>query len=183
MPIRRYGNFAATAPIPISPGGTTYWLNCSAALRAGRATSTTQVITGLGGQGKTRLVVEYAIRYACAYDLVWWIRAEDPATMRGDYVELAQELGLPAEKDDQAIAALRKELRQRRDWLLIFDNAEDDRELFPPDSSGLLPERHSGHVLVTSRRRDWPQAETAAPRRPARPGRGRVSPAPGPYGR
>ena len=27
-------------------------------------------------------------------------------------------------------------------------------------SSGLLPERHSGHVLVTSRRRDWPQAET-----------------------
>ena len=130
------------------------------ALRAGRATSTTQVITGLGGQGKTRLVVEYAIRYACAYDLVWWIRAEDPATMRGDYVELAQELGLPAEKDDQAIAALRKELRQRRDWLLIFDNAEDDRELFPPDSSGLLPERHSGHVLVTSRRRDWPQAET-----------------------
>ena len=130
------------------------------ALRAGRATSTTQVITGLGGQGKTRLVVEYAIKYACAYDLVWWIRAEDPATMRGDYVELAQELGLPAEKDDQAIAALRKELRQRRDWLLIFDNAEDDRELFPPDSSGLLPERHSGHVLVTSRRREWPQAET-----------------------
>jgi len=129
-------------------------------LRAGRVTSTTQVITGLGGQGKTQLVVEYAIKYACAYDLVWWIRAEDPATMRGDYVELAQELGLPAEKDDQAIAALRKELRQRRDWLLIFDNAEDDRELFPPDSSGLLPERHSGHVLVTSRRREWPQAET-----------------------
>ena len=130
------------------------------ALRAGQATSTTQVITGLGGQGKTRLVVEYAIRYACAYDLVWWIRAEDPATMRGDYVELARELGLPAEKDDQAIAALRKQLRQHRDWLLIFDNAEDDRELFPPDSSGLLPERHSGHVLVTSRRREWPQAET-----------------------
>jgi tetratricopeptide (TPR) repeat protein len=129
-------------------------------LRAGRATSTTQAITGLGGQGKTRLVVEYAIRYACAYDLVWWIRAEDPATMRGDYVELAQELGLPSEEDDQAIAALRRELRRRRDWLLIFDNAEDDRELFPPDSSGLLPERHSGHVLVTSRRRDWPHAET-----------------------
>ena len=124
-------------------------------LRAGRPTSAVQVITGLGGQGKTGLVVEYAYRYAGVYDLVWWIRAEDPATLRGDYVELAAELGLPAEKDDQAIAALRRELRRRRDWLLIFDNAEDPDELFP-----LLPDRHSGHVLVTSRRRDWPHAET-----------------------
>jgi tetratricopeptide (TPR) repeat protein len=124
-------------------------------LRAGRPTSAVQVITGLGGQGKTGLVVEYAYRYVGVYDLVWWIRAEDPATLRGDYVELAAELGLPAEKDDQAIAALRRELRRRRDWLLIFDNAEDPDELFP-----LFPDRHSGHVLVTSRRRDWPHAET-----------------------
>jgi len=124
-------------------------------LRAGRPTCAVQVITGLGGQGKTGLVVEYAHLYAAAYDLVWWIRAEDPATLRGDYVELAAELGLPAEKDDQAIAALRRELRRRRDWLLIFDNAEDPDELFP-----LLPDKHPGHVLVTSRRRDWPHAET-----------------------
>jgi tetratricopeptide (TPR) repeat protein len=124
-------------------------------LRSGRPASAIQVITGLGGQGKTALVVEYARRYAAAYDLVWWIRAEDPATLRGDYVELAAELGLPAEKDDQAIAALRRELRRRRDALLIVDNAEDPDELFP-----LLPERLSGHVLVTSRLRDWPHAET-----------------------
>ena len=124
-------------------------------LRAGRPTSGIQAITGLGGQGKTGLVVEYAHRYAGAYDLAWWIRAEDPATLRGDYVELAAELGLPAEKDDQAIAALRRELRRRRNWLLIFDNAEDPDELFP-----LLPDKHSGHVLVTSRRREWPHAET-----------------------
>ena len=125
------------------------------ALRAGNPASAVQVITGLGGQGKTGLVVEYAFRHAAAYDLVWWIRAEDQATMRGDYVELAEELGLPAEKDDQAIAALRRELRRRRNWLLIFDNAEDPGALFP-----LLPDRHSGHVLITARRRDWPHAET-----------------------
>jgi tetratricopeptide (TPR) repeat protein len=124
-------------------------------LRSGRPAAAIQVITGLGGQGKTGLVVEYAHRYAAAYDLIWWIRAEDPATMRGDYVELAAELGLPAEKDDLAIAALRRELRRRRDWLLIVDNAEDPDELFP-----LLPDKHSGHVLVTSRLREWPHAET-----------------------
>jgi tetratricopeptide (TPR) repeat protein len=123
--------------------------------RAGGATSAVQVITGLGGLGKTRLAVEYALRHGAAYDVVWWLRAEDPATMRGDYVELASELGLPSEQDDQAIAALRRELRRRRDWLLIFDNAEDPDELFP-----LLPERHSGHVLITSQRQGWPHAET-----------------------
>ena len=75
--------------------------------------------------------------------------------MRGDYVELAAEVGLPAEKDYQAISALRRELRRRPNWLLIFDNAEDPEELFQ-----LLPERHPGHVLVTSRLREWPYAET-----------------------
>jgi 2'-5' RNA ligase len=125
------------------------------ALRVGSATSAIQVITGLGGLGKTRLVVEYAWRHADAYEVVWWVRAEDPATMRGDYVELAQALGLPSEKEDQAIAALRQELQPRRDWLLVFDNAEDPGELFP-----LLPDRHSGHVLITSRRQEWPHAES-----------------------
>ena len=46
-------------------------------------------------------------------------------------------------------------MRRRRNWLLIFDNAEDSSDLFP-----LLPDKHPGHVLVTSRRREWPYAET-----------------------
>ena len=125
------------------------------ALRAGSPTAVLQVITGLGGLGKTRLAVEYAFRHGAGYDTVWWIRAEDQATMRGDYVELAKALELPSQNDDQAIAAIRQELRRRRDWLLIFDNAEEPSDLIP-----LLPERHTGHVLITSRRREWPHAET-----------------------
>ncbi|MEV4242628.1 FxSxx-COOH system tetratricopeptide repeat protein [Streptosporangium canum] len=125
------------------------------AFRAGRATSAVQAITGLGGLGKTQLAVEYASRHAAAYDLVWWIRAEDPATLRGDYAELATALGLPFDQDGQAVAALRQELRRRKDWLLVFDNAEDPGEVFP-----LLPDRHSGHVLITSRLREWPHAES-----------------------
>ncbi|MET8141831.1 FxSxx-COOH system tetratricopeptide repeat protein, partial [Sphaerisporangium sp. NPDC005288] len=124
------------------------------ALRANRPTSAVQAIIGLGGLGKTQVAVEYAFRHGVAYDLVWWVRAEDPATLRGDYAELATELGLPFEKDDQAIAALRQTLRRRKNWLLIFDNAEDPAELLP-----LLPEKHTGHVLITSRRPEWPHAE------------------------
>ncbi|MBO3745844.1 tetratricopeptide repeat protein [Streptosporangiaceae bacterium NEAU-GS5] len=124
------------------------------ALRAGRPTSPIQAIVGLGGLGKTQLAVEYAFRHAAAYDVVWWVRAEDPATLRGDYAELATELDLPFDKDDQAIAALRQTLRRRKNWLLIFDNAEDPDELLP-----LLPDKTSGHVLITSRRPEWPHAE------------------------
>src|SRR5262249_52924849 len=76
-------------------------------------------------------------------------------TLRSDFVELAQELNLPSEQDDTAVASLRQELQRRRDWLLIFDNAEDPDAIFR-----LLPDRHSGHVLITTRRRDWPYAET-----------------------
>jgi tetratricopeptide (TPR) repeat protein len=124
------------------------------ALRGGSPTAAIQVITGLGGIGKSRLAVEYAYRYGDGYDLVWWIRAEDGATLRSDYAEFAQKLGLPSDQDDQAVASLREELRRRPSWLLIFDNAEEPEQLFQ-----LLPDRHSGHVLITTRRRDWPHAE------------------------
>jgi tetratricopeptide (TPR) repeat protein len=125
------------------------------AFRAGRPTSAIQALTGLFGLGKTRLAIEYAHRHAAAYDAVWWVRAENEATLQGDYAELARELGLPFDKDSQAIAALRRKLRQEKNWLIIFDNAEKPDDVFP-----LLPDRHSGHVLITSQRHDWPHAET-----------------------
>lgn len=122
--------------------------------RAGRPTSAVQALTGLWGLGKTRLAIEYANRHAAAYDVVWWVRAEHQATLHGDYAELARALGLPFDQDSQAIAAVRQRLRQLKHWLIIFDNAEDPEELF-----SLLPDRHAGHVLITSQRREWPQAE------------------------
>ncbi len=125
------------------------------AFRANRPASAIQAITGLGGLGKTQLAIQYAYRYGNGYDVVWWVRAEDPTTLRGDYAELAKELGLPFDQDDQAIPALRQMLRRRRDWLLIFDNAEDPEQILP-----LLPDRLLGHVLITSRLRDWRDAET-----------------------
>jgi hypothetical protein len=112
-----------------------------------------QVLYGLGGVGKTQLALEYAHRYAADYDVVWLLRAEDPVAAAQDYAALADALDLPsAEQPDlEAIRAMVHEWLAIHDrWLLVLDNAEDDRVL-----ADLLPYPLHGHVLVTSRNPVW----------------------------
>ena len=54
------------------------------ALAHGHPAALTQIITGLGGVGKTQLAIEYAHRYATDYDLIWWVRSEKAAVLAGD---------------------------------------------------------------------------------------------------
>ncbi|MCL6450068.1 MAG: tetratricopeptide repeat protein [Acetobacteraceae bacterium] len=126
------------------------------ALASGKPAALTQVIAGLGGVGKTQLAVEYAYRHASDYRLVWWVRAEEPATLASDYAALAGELGLPQkELGDQGlvVGAVRRWLEQDGEWLLVFDNAPDPRAL-----GDYLPRGVTGHVLVTSRNPNWSAA-------------------------
>ena len=60
----------------------------AAALQADGMVALTQVLQGGGGVGKTTLAVEYAYRQRTLFDTVWWIRAEEPATLVGDYANL-----------------------------------------------------------------------------------------------
>jgi KaiC/GvpD/RAD55 family RecA-like ATPase len=58
--------------------------------------------------GKTALAVEYAYRHRSRFDTVWWVRAEEPASLVGDYADLATARGLAeAAQADQRLAALR----------------------------------------------------------------------------
>ncbi len=115
-----------------------------------------QTLHGLGGVGKTQLALEYAYRHQTDYDLIWWVTAEPPAAIPGQLVALARRLGLPEQAEQaETIGALWDALRQRDRWLLVFDNAEDPRDLrpwWPPDS---------GRVLVTSRHPIWAGPATA----------------------
>jgi len=123
------------------------------ALRSGQPAALTQAIHGLGGVGKTQLAVEYAYRHVAEYDLVWWVRAEEAATLAADYAALAGPLDLP-QKDEpdqgRVVQAVRHRLGQGGGWLLVFDNARH-----PQDLHGYLPQGGTGHVLVTSRNPAW----------------------------
>jgi hypothetical protein len=112
-----------------------------------------QAVSGLGGVGKTQLAVEYAYRYAHEYDVIWWLRAEEPAQLAADFAELAFALRLRSRTDpDQrlAVEAARRWLSQHDGWLLIFDSVREPSHVAPYlDASG------SGHVIITSRHASW----------------------------
>lgn len=123
-----------------------------AALTSDHSAALTQAIHGLGGVGKTQLALEYAYRYANAYDVVWWLRAEKSETLSADYAALAKPLNL-LEKDgdkDEKIIAVKQWLDHNMGWLLVFDNAQSLFQIYE-----YLPQSKMGHVLVTSRNPDW----------------------------
>jgi tetratricopeptide (TPR) repeat protein len=109
-------------------------------------------LTGLGGIGKTQLALEYAYRHRDKYRVVWWVRADDGATLAADYAGLATALGL-AERETKeqsvVVAAVRLWLEQNTGWLLVFDNAGSRAAV-----RDYVPQGR-GAVIITSRDPVW----------------------------
>ena len=144
-------------------------------LGAGTTTAITQAIAGLGGVGKTSLAVEYAYRQHTRFEVVWWVRAEEPAALLADYAALAGQLRLPEAQAGQSdpvvlVGAVRRWLAGHDHWLLVFDNA-----VRPEEVTELLPAGGGGQVLITSRWVAWGEwAHPAAVERAFPCGVGRV---------
>lgn len=81
-----------------------------------------------------------------------WARAESVEALTTSFTEIAHLLKLP-EKDAQeqakTIEAVKRWLKQQREWLLILDNADSPALL--PD---FLPPTVGGHLLITTRAAD-----------------------------
>jgi CO dehydrogenase nickel-insertion accessory protein CooC1 len=121
-------------------------------LSGGGAVVVAQALYGLGGVGKTQVAQEYAHRFMAAYDLVWWVPSERTEEISQSLAELARKLELRvgdnvAEAAEAALEELRKDTIPR--WLLIFDNADNPKQLEPWLPVG------SGHVIITSRNQAW----------------------------
>jgi tetratricopeptide (TPR) repeat protein len=115
-------------------------------------------IYGPAGVGKTRLTIEYAMRYEAQYTALLSVGASSREALQRNLAALcgAQVLNLPqreAKEQEDQVAAAQRWLGEHSDWLLILDNA-DTRESAEAVEE-LLPRLQAGHVVVTSRLSDW----------------------------
>jgi tetratricopeptide (TPR) repeat protein/transcriptional regulator with XRE-family HTH domain len=110
-------------------------------------------VHGLGGVGKTQLVVRYLHQRRADYpDGTFWIRADRHSSLVGDLAGLGARMGPPGrtQPDQQRqVDAVLAWLRGNPRWLLVFDNVASA-------TADWLPSGLPGHVLVTSQTPMWP---------------------------
>jgi tetratricopeptide (TPR) repeat protein len=114
-------------------------------------------VTGLGGTGKTQLVLRYIKEHEKDYDTVLWIDVRSEKTARSSYERCCRTAGLPIEaatgdvplQDTPVVQAMLSWLRSKGEdkrWLAVVDNADD----LSWDVSGIVPTGKAGTVIVTS---------------------------------
>jgi hypothetical protein len=116
------------------------------------------VIRGLGGVGKTRLAVEYALRYGARYIALLFVRADSPEILQSQIASLAGpdllNLSEWHAKELEAVGAVKRWFREHPGWFLILDGI--DTQEVAKAVGVLLPSLVGGHVLMTSRVLGWP---------------------------
>ncbi|KAF4626630.1 hypothetical protein G7Y89_g11531 [Cudoniella acicularis] len=124
-------------------------------------------ITGLGGVGKTQLLLELVYRAREKYKncSVIWIPATNKESLQQAYLDVAQQLGIPGWEEEKAnvnrLVQDHLSNESAGQWLLVFDNADDinmwiGRSTSERESSRLidyLPRSEHGCIFFTTRDR------------------------------
>jgi tetratricopeptide (TPR) repeat protein len=114
-------------------------------------------VVGLGGMGKTQLVLHYIETHEAEYDTVLWIDVRSVETTHSSYERCCRVLGLQVEtasedkslQDTPHVQAVLTWLRAQSDdkkWLVVTDNADD----LSWDVSSIVPKGKAGTVVITS---------------------------------
>ena len=135
-------------------------------LAEGGAAVPCQVVSGPGGVGKSQLAAQFAhglwensvgkggTAEAATVDLVMWVNAGSPRSVRDAYAQAAAEVtgdaGGEGDRDQSAQRFLAWLRSTERTWLVVLDDVAT-----PGDLNGLWPpDRPGGRVIVTTRSRD-----------------------------
>ena len=104
---------------------------------------------GLGGVGKTQVVLEYAYRHQSDYAYIFWISGVDRAELLSGFSRVARILrcGMSLTRREGIAKRVLQWLEVNESWLLIVDNVDDVDVI-----AGYLPQSDgSGHTIITTR--------------------------------
>lgn len=117
------------------------------------------VVYGMGGTGKTQLVLEWVKAHAADYDLSLWIDATSPETTRASFERCARTMDIKVDpgtaqglalQDSPAVLEVIRTLQAKSDsnrqWLLIIDSADD----LTWGIKSIIPHATSGTIIITS---------------------------------
>lgn len=122
-------------------------------------------VWGLGGAGKTQLVLDYLRRHRMEYKATFWVEAESKESIERDFLCIYQLLfdvrmtaGQEMLKADVAVLGVKNWLSSRSSerWLLVFDGADaidDDKDDEHIDLRYYMPESPLLDVIITTRSR------------------------------
>ena len=124
-------------------------------------------IVGLGGVGKTQVILEFVYRTRERYPdcSICWLPATNVESLQQAYLEAGQQLDISGINEEQANVKKLVQDRLSQDstgrWLLIFDNADDIGMWIKKDRYGngfpalkqYLPRSSQGRIIFTTRSR------------------------------
>jgi len=114
----------------------------------GKTQARIQILSGIGGIGKTQVALEYVYRFCSDYDAILWLRMDTSEMLHADLIALTDVFDLPETQGceyHQALSVVKRWLKEQSNWLLILDNVEDVDVVCE-----LLPPSYEGYVLLTT---------------------------------
>ncbi|MCL2443327.1 MAG: toll/interleukin-1 receptor domain-containing protein [Treponema sp.] len=119
-----------------------------------------QSINGLGGVGKSSIVLEYAYRNLIKYETIWWVNSSSFDTTLSSFMKFALDKKLITEeaKAEDVVEEMKYWFSNNDNWLFIYDNADADD--FKKWLEPFFPKSGNGHVLITTRNNFFPKSKS-----------------------
>jgi hypothetical protein len=130
------------------------WRSLMDGLSAGNSGTSTVILAGDGGCGKTQLAARYFHSVAGVDEglaIALWIQATSRESIIGSYAAAARLLGTeqPGDLSEQANGFLQLLASLPRRWLVVLDDLPDMAAM-----ADLVPGGHRGQVIITTRHRN-----------------------------